>query len=42
MTHTQLKRQRAEGTHYCIPGASIDYAFTFSEMIEILTMQMQL
>ena len=42
MTHTQLKRQRSEGTHYCIPGAPIKYALTFFEMIEMLTMHMQL
>ena len=42
MTYKQLKRQRSEGKHYCEPGAAIDYAFTFFEMIEMLTMQIQL
>ena len=42
MTRAQWIEQRAQGTHYCIPGATIKYAFTFFEMIEMLTIQMQL
>ena len=41
MTYQQLEIQRSSGTHYCMPGASIKYAFTFFEMIEMLTMQIQ-
>ena len=42
MTDEQLKKQRALGGHYCIPGPPIKFAFTYFEMIEMLTLHMQL